>query len=103
MNLDMNPVLTGVQLAAFPAADANGNGISDVEEILLSIRNGTNTFYGRALQAAYATFGSLRTAAENANTVLVSDGEPQDPGGVRRRRSAIAGRRRQPARIRRRD
>ena len=72
--------MTGVQLATFPAADANTNGISDVEETLLRVTNRVGTYYGHALQAAFATFNNLDTALGNANMVFVSDGEPQDLG-----------------------
>lgn len=79
-NLDLNPALPGLQLATFPAADADRNGVSDVEDALLHITNTCGTYYGHALQAAYATFTNLHTMPANANMVFVSDGEPNDLG-----------------------
>lgn len=82
--LDMNPSTPGLQLSTAPAADADGDGVSDVEEILSSIRVefqgvGANTNYQAALQETINTIDALGTDPDNGNVIFLSDGKPNEP------------------------
>jgi len=59
-----------------PAADSDGDGISNVRESLSSLQIGGGTDYETGLQEAQNIFESLNTAAGNGNLVFLSDGEP---------------------------
>ena len=79
---DMNTIADGVQLVANPLADADGNGISDVEDILRSLEsgafgvgNGTGTNFENALREVEETFTTIGTSVGNGNVVFLSDGE----------------------------
>ena len=84
VQLDMDPAAPGVQLTTTPDADADANGISDVEEVLRSLRkvhSGTSTGktdFEAALQAAIST---LTTQPPPGPTVMffLSDGLSDDP------------------------
>ncbi len=72
--LDMNPVLAGVQLFATPSANANANASLDIVETLQSIRSGGATNYEAALQMANSTVTSMATLAGRGNVLFFSDG-----------------------------
>jgi choice-of-anchor C domain-containing protein len=84
-NVDTNPIEDGLQLVTTPNADLDGNGVSDLEEALLSIISepgfrGTNPEAG--LQQAEATFNALGTEDGNGNLVFLSDGEQLGGGPI---------------------
>ncbi|MEZ6123765.1 MAG: hypothetical protein R3C49_11385 [Planctomycetaceae bacterium] len=77
--LDLNLSADGDQLAVRAAADADGNGISDVIDILRTILGGHSgvgggTSFSNGLQAAADTLATLGTAQGQGNVVFVSDG-----------------------------
>lgn len=79
VSLDMDLVTPGIQLSTFPAADMDGNGVPDVEDILRGIDSFTNDIGGgtsflNALQTAVTTFDNLGTGPNNGNLVFLSDG-----------------------------
>ena len=86
VQMDMDESTGGTQLTTTPAADNDGNGVSDVEDVLLSIREGgyvgglgtagIGTDYGEALQAAIDTFSALGTPSGYGTLIFVSDGQP---------------------------
>jgi Ca2+-binding RTX toxin-like protein len=78
--LDMNPNLTGIQLATNAATDSNNNGTRDIEEILRSLRDGGGTNFESALQRGQNTLTSLGTTAGNGNIIFISDGEVNEGG-----------------------
>ncbi|MCY2953793.1 MAG: DUF642 domain-containing protein [Planctomycetota bacterium] len=84
-NLDMDPVTPGVQLFTSPAADADGNNVPDVEQVLRSIRiaqAGTyagNTDYRDPLAQAITTLSSGQVAADQTTLFFCSDGLADNP------------------------
>ena len=79
-SMDMDPFTPEVDLVVSPMADNNGNGISDVEDILRSIdiEEGnvlSGTDFARALQGAQATFAELGTPPDTGNLIFLSDGD----------------------------
>jgi hypothetical protein len=79
-SLDMNPSVDGVQLAAMPLADTNGNGIRDVDEALASLDYGGTTNFEAALGKAITTLNMLGTPAGEGTVVFLSDGYPNTGG-----------------------
>jgi hypothetical protein len=73
-SLDMDPMVPGVQLTTTPLADANGNGMRDVEEVLMSLRSGGGTNFEAPLQAAINTINTAGLAQGNGNVIFLSDG-----------------------------
>jgi hypothetical protein len=78
--VDMNTATTGVQVTTKAGADSNGDGISDVEELLKKI--GVEAFgvqagtrFEAGLQAAETTLETLGTDPGNGNIIFISDGE----------------------------
>lgn len=78
----MNATVAETQISAVHNADSDRNGISDVEDILRSIkigvsvgnRNaGTGTNFESALQAVEQTFASLGTQPGEGNLIFFSD------------------------------
>ncbi|TVS14618.1 MAG: choice-of-anchor C family protein, partial [Planctomycetaceae bacterium] len=82
--LDMNPASGDVQLFAAPTADADGNGISDVNQVLRSIRTGhTGTTPGKsdfqaALDVAIQSLATL-PPEQPKSLFFVSDGLSNNP------------------------
>lgn len=79
---DMNLVTDEVQLVATPLADEDDNGISDVEDVLRSLRSGafgvgnnTGTNFEVALQRTEETLNSIGTPVGSGNVIFLSDGE----------------------------
>jgi len=82
--IDMDPVAPGVQLTTSPLADADGNGVYDVEQVLRSIDRddygaALRTDYRAALWTVQQTIEEVGVPAGNANMLFVSDGEPNNP------------------------
>ncbi|HPM81293.1 MAG TPA: CHRD domain-containing protein [Candidatus Anammoximicrobium sp.] len=77
--VDMDPAAAGVQLATTPNADADSDGVRDVEQVLRSLDYGGSTNFEAALQAAISTINTLGNAAEG-NVVFLSDGYPNTGG-----------------------
>ena len=75
---DMDPIAAGVQLTTTPLADANSNGIRDVDEVLQSLYDGGGTDYEDALAEASTTVAAIGTP--NTNVIFLSDGVPNIPG-----------------------
>ncbi|MEB3295560.1 MAG: SdrD B-like domain-containing protein [Synechococcales bacterium] len=74
VNIDMNPQLPGVQISTSLTADANDNGVPDVEDALRSLRSSGGTDFEAALQRVEATFAALNTAPGNGNLIFLTDG-----------------------------
>ena len=86
-NADMNLVADDLQLSTTPNADADGNGISDVEDILRSISVGAfgvalATNPEAALRQVEKTFDDLGTADGDGNVVVLTDGERTFGGDI---------------------
>ncbi len=88
-NADMNLSAPGLQLVSTIGADSNSNGITDVEEILRSIRSGafgvgnnTGTNPEAALRKVEETFTSIGTVNGNGNLIFLTDGEQNRGGSV---------------------
>ena len=77
-SLDMDPMAAGTQLTTTPLADANGNGMRDVDEVLMALTSGGGTDYEAALSTASATVGSI--GIPGINVVFLSDGAPNSSG-----------------------
>jgi hypothetical protein len=79
--LDLNPVLSGTQQAVAPNADANSNGVNDVEEALRGVRitSVAGTDYHLALLSAFNLFVNLG-ATNDGNLIFLSDGESDREG-----------------------
>lgn len=73
-NLDMDPVAPGLQLTTTPLADANGNGVRDVEEVLRSLRTAGGTSFEQPWQRVVSTFATLGVANGTGNVFFISDG-----------------------------
>jgi hypothetical protein len=74
--LDMNPLLAGVQLSATPNANVDGDATPDVIEVLAAIRSGGATNFEAALQKVISTFTSLATPVGRGTLLFFSDGAP---------------------------
>ncbi|MEO1131819.1 MAG: SdrD B-like domain-containing protein, partial [Cyanobacteria bacterium J06639_1] len=86
---DMNTTADGIQLLATPLADEDGNGVSDVEDILRSLRSGafgvgnnTGTNFEVALRDVEDTFNTVGTPVGSGNVVFLSDGEVNRGGSL---------------------
>ncbi|NLE38674.1 MAG: choice-of-anchor C family protein, partial [Pirellulaceae bacterium] len=83
VSLDLDPVTAGAQWFATPNADSNGDGITDLEAVLRSLRpiqGGTvlgNTDFEAALQTALMMFNSH--SGENPVMFFTSDGLSNNP------------------------
>jgi len=84
--LDMNPALAGVQLTANPLADADGDGLLDVEQVLRSIKVGQNdtdpnfSNFEAALDETISVLTDLGTAAGDGQVIFMSDGDVNGGG-----------------------
>ncbi|MCG8450232.1 MAG: Ig-like domain-containing protein, partial [Pirellulales bacterium] len=78
MSLDMDPVAAGVQLTTTPLADANNNGMRDVDEVLMTLDSGGSTNYAAALSEASNTVTAI--GQPNVNVIFLSDGRPNTGG-----------------------
>jgi choice-of-anchor C domain-containing protein len=82
--LDMNPSSGDVQLFADPTADADGNGIRDVEQVLRSIRRGhtgttkVRSDFEAALKVAIQSLATL-PPEQPKSLFFVSDGLSNNP------------------------
>ncbi|MEL7313606.1 MAG: SdrD B-like domain-containing protein, partial [Cyanobacteria bacterium J06559_3] len=86
---DMNTTADGVQLLTTPLADEDDNGVSDVEDILRSLRSGafgvgnnTGTNFEVALRDVEDTFNAVDTPVGSGNVVFLSDGEVNRGGSI---------------------
>ncbi|MEL7356414.1 MAG: SBBP repeat-containing protein [Cyanobacteria bacterium J06560_6] len=86
---DMNTTLSGTQLLTTPTTDADGNGVSDVEDILRSLRSGafgvgnfTGTNFENALREVEQTLTTVDTPVGSGNVVFLSDGEVNRGGNI---------------------
>ena len=77
--LDLDPVAAGVQLSTTPLADADNNGMRDVEEALMALNLGGGTDFEAALAAAIDSINNGGVEAGNANVVFLSDGQDSSP------------------------
>src|SRR5262249_17133358 len=66
-NLDMNPVTAGTQLTTTPLADANANGMRDIDEALKALTSSGGTNYEGALSLASTNVTSI--GSPNVNVV----------------------------------
>ena len=73
--IDMNPQLPGIQSFTSLTADADNNGISDVEDALFSLRIGGGTNFEAPLQQVESIFKTLKTTPGNGNMIFLSDGD----------------------------
>ena len=73
---DLNPVLAGSQTFTTPLADADGNGVRDVDQILRSLRPEGLTYYREAIAAANTAILNAGTPPGGGNVIFLSDGEP---------------------------
>jgi uncharacterized repeat protein (TIGR01451 family) len=78
--LDMNPAATGLQISTNPSTDADGNGVSDVEDVLRSLNPAGLTNFEAALRESIDILNALGTTMENGNVVFLSDGAPTTGG-----------------------
>ena len=78
--IDMNPAVAGVQLTTTPLADANVNGMRDVDEALMQLDDLGTTNYEAGLQDAIAILNGAGIAAGTANVIFLSDGFPNAGG-----------------------
>jgi len=82
--IDMDPLAPGLQLSTSPSADADANGIPDVEQALRGLQrsdfgSALRSDYGATLRTVQQTISDLKVAPGNANMLFVSDGEPNNP------------------------
>ncbi|WP_414529508.1 Ig-like domain-containing protein [Nodularia chucula] len=88
-NADMDLGTNGLQITTTLGTDSNGDGITDVEEILRSIRSGafgvgnfTGTNPEVALRKVEETFASIGTQTGNGNVIFLTDGEQNRGGSI---------------------
>ena len=77
---DMDSVTAGVQLSTIPTADADGNGVMDVEDVLRGLQFQGGTAFEPPLQMAEVFFTSMGTSSGAGVLVFLSDGTPWDTG-----------------------
>ncbi|WP_237607275.1 CHRD domain-containing protein [Roseimaritima sediminicola] len=73
--IDLDPVAPGVQTSTTPSADADADGVLDVEQALSGLVSGGGTDFENALDAAISTFTTLGTTPGNGNMIFLSDGD----------------------------
>ena len=78
--VDLDPNEPGEQLTITPNTDNDGNGVSDVEDILRSTSSGGDTNFEAALQESEAIFASSGTQSGEGNLIFLSDGEVNTGG-----------------------
>lgn len=88
--VDMDPVAAGVQLTTTPLADANANGVRDVEELLMQLNDLGSTNFEAGLQDAISILGGAGIAPGSANVIFLSDGEPNTGGSFADEAETIA-------------
>ncbi|MEM6251324.1 MAG: DUF4114 domain-containing protein [Cyanobacteria bacterium P01_D01_bin.156] len=88
-NADMNLIDEGLQLTTTSNADIDGNGVSDVEDILRSIRSGafsvgntTGTNPEAALRQVETTFDTIGTQDSDGNVIFLTDGDQNRGGSI---------------------
>ena len=77
--VDMNIALPGSQLSLTPNTDGDGNGLSDLEDVLRSGQHRPNSFgtnYEQSLREAINAFNALGTPTGKGLMVFLSDGFP---------------------------
>ncbi len=72
--LDLDPVADGVQTFTTPNADADNNGVLDVDQALDSLFSGGGTNFGAGLQQAITAIGNAGTAPGSGSVIFLSDG-----------------------------
>lgn len=75
-SLDMDPVAAGVQLTTTPLADSNGNGMRDIDELLMGLTDGGGTNYEAALAEAATPVAAIGNP--DVNVIFLSDGAPNN-------------------------
>ena len=83
--VDMDSTQAGMQLAANPTTDLDGNGVPDVEDVLRTIVGGFNgtgnlTNYEDALINTLNTFTAFNTTPGGGTMIFLSDGIPTAGG-----------------------
>jgi len=72
--LDLDPVTTGVQTFTTPNADADGNGIRDVDQALDTLSSGGGTNFEAGLQQAITAINNAGTPPGGGSVIFLSDG-----------------------------
>lgn len=78
--VDMDPAAAGTQIATSPMADADADGLRDVDEALASLVYAGSTNFEAALQKAISAFQTWGTAPGQGTAVFLSDGYPNAGG-----------------------
>ena len=73
--LDLDPTTDGVQTFTTPLADADGNGLRDIDEVLDALVSGGGTDFEDALRGAVEAVNNAGTPPGNGTVVFLSDGE----------------------------
>ncbi|MCH2125657.1 MAG: tandem-95 repeat protein [Pirellulaceae bacterium] len=89
---DMDPVAPGVQVSTAPNADADNNGVNDVEDVLRSLQTDFMTNYEAALQEAIFVLDAMGTLPQDGNVIFLSDGDPSAGGAYDDEAAAIRSR-----------
>ncbi|MBN1846592.1 MAG: choice-of-anchor L domain-containing protein [Sedimentisphaerales bacterium] len=76
--IDMDPLAAGIQLSTSPEADADSNGVNDVEQALRGLGSSGGTNYEAALSSAKDIYQTVGTTTGNGNVIFLSDGEPNN-------------------------
>ena len=77
--LDMDPHTEGFQDFITPLADTDGDGIRNVDEVLMSLVDDGYTNYEAALQKAIEAIDVVGSPAGTSNVIFMSDGQPNRP------------------------
>lgn len=72
--LDLDPVTSGVQTFTTPNADADGNGVRDVDQALGDLSSSGGTNFEAGLQQAITAINNAGTAPGGGSVIFLSDG-----------------------------
>jgi uncharacterized repeat protein (TIGR01451 family) len=90
--LDLDPVTPGIQSFASPIADADGNGVFDADQALLSLRAGGLTNYEAGLTTADSFFDVFFDVDVPKALFFVGDGAPNLGGDLSAILTSLRGR-----------
>lgn len=76
--LDLDPVTAGVQTFVTPNADADLNGVFDIDEIVGTLSGGGGTDFEDALTAGIDALTAQGTLPADGNVIFLSDGFPNN-------------------------
>ena len=89
--LDLDPSAAGTQTFTTPNADADGNGVRDVDQVLDILSSGGGTNFEAGLEAAIGAVEAAGTGRGEGSVVFLSDGANNQGSGGAEESTQITG------------